>query len=309
MDVDLNQKNSSGRREKALTGKNISLVYVDVTSPAQQLERSHLCGPAAGLVQSQALACVALIGAELSRPKETVTLRFRVSGSVAGVLVENIAGGGLRGYTNHKVLPEFDEVEPYDERKILGELGEMSVVRSIPGKTLSSAMINVAPASLKAGLKEYYTRSLQRSVDVVVETSASSHGTLFSRALLIECMPDGDKREFNRLSRKLEQGVLKDAFKSSCTIADICDLLGIKELSRQQSEPLEFKCRCSIERVQKMVSGLPDADIKDMIHNSDSTQIICHMCGESYRVGKELLWSILEKRGHDLDMGEEFDYD
>lgn len=82
----------------------ISLVFVEVTDSARELERSHLCGPTAGLIQAEALAAVALLGAELSQPEETVTLRMRVSGPVGGLLVEAGADGSLRGYTQVKVM-------------------------------------------------------------------------------------------------------------------------------------------------------------------------------------------------------------
>jgi molecular chaperone Hsp33 len=185
----------------------------------------------------------------------------------------------------------------------------MSVVRSIPGKTISSAMINVSPASLKEGVKEYFTKSLQRHVELVVEAHSTTDGVDFSRALLVECMPDGDKRTFKKFCRRIEKGIISEAMRKACSIEDLCVLFNAGICKVNEPQELVFKCRCSIERVEKMVNGLPDADIKDMIHGSQPTQIVCHMCGEGYRVGKELLWSILEKRGHDLDLGEEFDYD
>jgi molecular chaperone Hsp33 len=298
----------TGVREKILTDKKIALVFVDVTGPARLLERSHLCGPAAGLVQAEALACVALLGAELNHPKETVALRLRVSGPIAGLLVENMAGGGLRGYTNNKVLHDLDTLERIDDLSILGDLGEMSVVRSIPGKTLSTAMINVTPASLRTGLQEYFTKSLQRSVKILVEASSTVEGVVFARALMLECMPDADKRAFSGVLRRLERGGVAEALRHPVTLKDICAMLHLEAGAPGESEPLEFRCRCSIARVIKMVSGLPDADIKDMVHGSQPSQIVCHMCGTGYHVGKDLLWSILEKRGHDLDLGEELDY-
>ncbi len=300
--------NDYGIRETALAKNNISLVYVDVTMPAQKLERSHLCGPAAGLVQAEALACVSILGAESSQPKEAVTLRFRVSGPIAGILVENMQGGGLRGYTHNKVLNNLDSMESIDDIRALGELGELSVVRSIPGKNLSSAMINVHPASLCEGVKQYFTQSLQRTVDFVVEAHSTVEGVDYCRALLVECMPDGDKRTFNKFCRRISKGAVSEALKSPCDIEQICSVLDAGESKINEPQPLQFKCRCSAERVENMVNGLPDEDIKDMIHSEQPTQIICHMCGEGYRVGKELLWSILESRGHDMDLGEEFDY-
>ena len=81
-------------------GTRIQLVLVDVAEAARALEQCHLNGPTASLVLAEALAGVALLGADLTRPEETVTLRMRVSGPVQGVLVEAAQDGGLRGYTN-----------------------------------------------------------------------------------------------------------------------------------------------------------------------------------------------------------------
>ena len=80
-------------------GSKIRVVLAEATDSARELERSHLCGPTAGLIQAEALAGVALLSSELTQPDETVTLRLKVSGPVGGVLVEASADGGLRGYT------------------------------------------------------------------------------------------------------------------------------------------------------------------------------------------------------------------
>jgi hypothetical protein len=49
-----------------------------------ELERSHLCGPTAGLIQARRWPAGAS-GAELSQPDETVTLRMKVSGPIGGL--------------------------------------------------------------------------------------------------------------------------------------------------------------------------------------------------------------------------------
>ncbi|MFO7938053.1 MAG: Hsp33 family molecular chaperone HslO [Kiritimatiellia bacterium] len=301
--------NFKGIRETSLTAGNVLLVYVDVTGPARELERSHLCGPAAGLVQAEALACVSLLGSEISRNNETVTLRFRVSGPIAGILVENAAGGGLRGYTHKKVLNDLDTMQSVNDIKTLGEFGELSVVRSIPGKTLSSSMINVRPAYLASGLRGYYTEALQRTVELELVAHSTVDGVEYARVLLIECMPDGDKRSYNKLCRKIAGGVVAGRLQKPCGIKELCELLEIGDYDIKKTEPLMFKCRCSAERVERMVNALPDEDIKEMIHGEKSTRIVCHMCGETYKINKEALWSILEKRGHDMDLGVDFNCD
>ena len=296
-------------RQTALTKSKLILTYVDITNSAKELERSHLCGPTAGLVQSDALAAVALLGAEFSQKEESVTLRFRVSGPIAGLLVESTFEGGLRGYTHNKVLNELDSRATISDEDALGELAQMSVVRSIPGKTLSSAMIDVYPASISKGMHEYLNKSLQRCADVVIAVKSTVEGVRLAKAFMVECMPDGDSKSFKKIALKIKDGSVRNALVSAQSLEELCTLLNIVECKLNDPQPLQFQCRCSAERVETMINCLPDEDVKDMLKSSEETQIICHMCGNGYRVGKSMLWSVLEKRGHDIEFEEDAIYD
>ncbi|MDA3927248.1 MAG: Hsp33 family molecular chaperone HslO [Kiritimatiellae bacterium] len=296
-------------RQTALTKLKLLLTYVDITNSAKELERSHLSGPTAGLVQSDALAAVALLGAEFSQKDEAISLRFRVSGPVAGLLVETTFEGGLRGYTHNKILNDLDARETITDEDALGELAQMTVVRSIPGKTLSNAMIDIHPASIRDGLHEYLNKSLQRKADVNIAVKSTVEGVTYAKAFMIECMPDGDLNAFKKLTAKIKDGSLKKKLVKACNLEDLCSLLKIDDYKLNDVQPLKFKCRCSAERVEAMVNGLPDDDIKDMLKSSEEIQIVCHMCGNGFRVGKSLLWSVLEKRGHDLEFEEDLTND
>ena len=111
----------------------ISLVCADCTTAAGQLARGHLSGPTASHYLAQALAGVALLGAETSEDDETVTLRLDCAGPLEGFLVECTAAGTLRGYTKKKVLDGFDGLGAPKDAKVLGETGTFEIIRSIPG--------------------------------------------------------------------------------------------------------------------------------------------------------------------------------
>jgi len=275
----------------------INVVYVEVTDSARELERSHLCGPTAGLIQAEALAGVALLGAELVQPDETVTLRMQVSGPIKGVLVEARADGGLRGYTQVKVLNELDECEELEASAALGERAEVQIVRSVPGKILSSAAMEVAPASATKGLEVYYRQSLQRQVRV--QLSALAYGGFIdgARGLMFECLPDGNVEVFERLSRLADDGTILECLEGSASLRTVCETLGLADCVFQAARPLKFACPCSPERVAVMLESMPSADLRAMILEDRSAQIFCHMCGKGYAVGIERLKEILKARG------------
>jgi len=289
-------KVSDGRASAFSPTAKINLVYAEVTDSARELERSHLCGPTAGLIQAEALAGVALLGSELSRPDETVTLQLRVSGPVRGVLVEASSEGCLRGYTHVKVMNDLDACEELDLSSALGEMAEVQIVRSVPGKVLSSASMDVRPASVIKGVEQYYRQSLQRQV--LVQISALAYGGFIdgARGLLVECLPDGDRDVFARASRLFEDGTVLECLEASASLETVCETLGLTDCKFPSSKPLRFGCRCSQERVEGMLSGMPKADLEALVLEGHPAEIFCHMCGRGFHVGLERLQAILKER-------------
>lgn len=275
----------------------IAVTYVEVTDSARELERSHLCGPTAGLVQAEALAGVALLGAELTQPSETVTLRLRVSGPVGGLLVEASSEGGLRGYTNVKVLDDLDACEELDAAQAFGEEGEVQVVRSLPGKILASGAAEVSPVSVTRAIEQYYRQSLQR--EVVVQIAALAYGGFIdgARGVLFERLPDGDPGRFEQILRLAEDSTLVECLEASASLKTICETVGLADCAFLPPKPLGFACHCSQERVEGMLGGLPAKEIEALAAAGEPAHIFCHMCGKGYRVAQERLAAILRAKG------------
>jgi len=275
----------------------IRVVQVEVTDSARELERSHLCGPTAGLIQAEALAGVALLGSELVEPGETTTLRLRVSGPIGGVLVEASADGGLRGYTQVKVLNDLDACEELDASSALGEMAEVQIIRSLPGKILSSAATDVSPASVAKGMESYFRNSLQRPV--LVQIAALAYGGFIdsARGVLVECLPDGDRARFDRIAGLVDDGTVLECLEASASIRTVCETVGLADCVFDAPKPLRFACRCSPERVESMLSAMSAVDLQAMILEDRPAQIFCHMCGKGYQVCVDKLRELLQKRG------------
>ena len=290
-------KNADGRVAAFSPSAKIRVVQVEVTDSARELERSHLCGPTAGLIQAEALAGVALLGADLVEADETVTFRMKVGGPLGGLLVEASADGSLRGYTQVKVLNDLDAVEELDTSAALGDRAEVQVIRSRPGKLVNSALFELSPASVSRGLEMFYKQSLQRPV--WVQTCALAYGAFIdsARGLLVECLPDGDKSVFAGIESAFSDNTVLECLEASASLQTVCETLGLEDCVFEEGRPLRFACRCSEERVQGMLAALPSDDIRAMLAKGEAVQVFCHMCGKGYRVAPEHLGQILGERG------------
>lgn len=276
--------------------KGITVLYTDVTNSAKALERSHLCGPTAGLIQAQALAAVSLLGKEATQKDEAVTLRLRVDGPIGGLLVESNVEGDLRGYTNKKILNDFDGQENPNLNEVFGSQGTSEIIRSIPGKILDSAVNEIIPPTPLQALIMYYRFSNQRKVQIDLWAQSEEGYLKAARAILVECMPDGDETFFDSLEEKFNDGTIRHELELGTSIPEIAKILDLGETVLADPVPLRFACHCNPERVEAMLRGLPQEDLKGLVEKNESIHITCHLCGKDYEVPADRLQELLKDK-------------
>ena len=243
----------------------VAVTIVDVTGAAQELARGHLAGPTAAHYLTKALAAVALLGQEMSEKDETVILQMKCKGPLGGFNVECTSEGTLRGYTEKKVLDEFDGMGRPDDRKVLGER-QVQVTRSVPGRILSQG--------LSTSLDGYFAGSLQRKACIRLEASVSDEvGILEARGVLVEDLPDA--------TGEMRCCRVQDLKSLAVASRNILKQLGLEKAELRKATPLKFACRCSPDRAVTMLSALSEEERKALPPTIDIT---CHMCGKTFTV-------------------------
>ena len=243
--------------------RKVAVTFADVTSAAQDLARGHLCGPTSAYFLSKALAAAALLAAETSEKDETLAIQMKCRGPLGGFNVECTSQGTLRGYTERKVLDDFDGMGRPDPKKVVGER-RIQVTRSVPGRIVSQGIAN--------SLDGYLAGSLQRKAVIHLEAAVSDDVEILeARGVMAEEMPDASST-----------GVLGATFKSLAVAPrNILKQLGLERAELRRSTPLSFACRCSPERAAAIIAALPAADREALPPTVDVT---CHMCGRTCSV-------------------------
>ena len=241
----------------------VAITIVDVTDAAQELARGHLAGPTSTHFLTEALASVALLGAEMSEKDETVILQMKCKGPLGGINVECTSGGTLRGYAERKVLDDFDGLGRPDARKVIGE-AQYQVTRSVPGRILSQG--------ISASIDGYLADSLQRKARIRTEVAVSDEVEILeARGVMVEVLPDSTREG-------LEMPGCPSLASSS---GKILDSLGLPRAVLRKRTPLRFACRCSPNRAVAMLAALSDEERKALPPTIDIT---CHMCGKTFTV-------------------------
>lgn len=247
----------------------VAVTLVDVTDAAQALARGHLCGPTSAYFLSKALAAAALLGSEMSEDDETLILQMKCKGPLGGFNVECTAAGTLRGYTEKKILDDFDGMGVPDPKKAVGEK-QLQVTRSVPGRILSQGISN--------SLDGYLAGSLQRKAVIFLEAAVSDDVEILeARGVMVEEMPDAKD------TGVLSVDLLGKSRAGSLAVAsrNILGKLGLKNAELRKTTPLSFACRCSADRAISMLAALSAEERAALPPTIDVT---CHMCGRTFTV-------------------------
>lgn len=258
-------------------------IYVDVADSSTALSRSHLAGPAATLALSESLVAVALLGADLETPEETVSLQIRTDGPIGSILVEAAFDGSLRGFTAKKILHEFDGNPESNQQAIYGAMGEVRIIRSTPGHILSQSGFRLTSPRPGTAVSEYFNVALQRRGTAAIAVVPNlDYGVTAARGFFLELMPGGNEECYGRARAMLGDVNFSEALDAASGATALCEELGMGELATDPPRPLAFACRCSRDRARETLRALSKDELLSMAKSGHDTSIICHMCGRDY---------------------------
>jgi len=58
------------------------------------------------------------------------------------------------------------------------------------------------------------------------------------------------------------------------------------------TDPVEFHCDCSIERIENMLRMLGPHELVDLVSEQDTVEIRCEFCNQAYNVASERIFAI-----------------
>lgn len=277
---------------------HIRLYLANVTDTAKTLERNHLCGPVAGLIQAELVGGAALLGTLLSEQGQTVSLRLKLpEGLLGGATIECAHGYTIRGYTHQKILAELDGSDDPDEKlfdRALGRSANCAVVRSDRYGGASNAHFDLhlkEAVTIADVIEEYFCASLQRRA--LVQLSAASKGgyVVCSHALMCDFLPEATEEDYTRIETCFAQGMVQDALDAGTGLDGFAKLFGLTDETPndEESHPVSFACTCSSERVLAMLRTLPAEEREALAAEGKPRDIFCHMCGKCYSITPDQL--------------------
>ena len=261
----------------------------------------HDYPPVVGSMLSEAMVLAIALASTL-KYDGVFTLQTKGDGPIRLLVADVTTAGAARGYAQ------------YDAAKLAAVAstgGTTSVPRLLGAGYLAftvdqgedteryQGIVALEGATLAECIHHYFRQSEQIAAGIKVAVDRSASGAWRGGCLLVQKLPDGERSEFLGTREELEDGwrraliLMGSATSQELTDPELApeDLLfrlfhedGVRVF---RTHSLRAECRCSRERIDRVLRSLPFDERQDLGEADGSVTVTCQFCNAAYRFGRD----------------------
>lgn len=277
----------------------IRAFFAQTTEMVEKARITHNLSPAATMILGRGITAAAIMSKFMKGASDTVTLQFKGSGQLEGMVIIATADGNIRGYVynNDAELPT-DKDGNINVGGILGNRGYLNVIKDYGLKEPYTGLVNLVSGEIAEDIAYYYAYSEQTPSVVALGVYLDKDGkVLHAGGYFIQLLPGATEETISFLENKLSNVesvtiMMKDGLKPEEILKKI---LQEKEINILENTACQYKCNCSIEKMEKNMISLGVKEINEIIEEQGAIEIICHFCKKRYYFSKEELNLILNE--------------
>ena len=253
----------------------------------------HKTLPTATAALGRALSGASLMGNALKGRGASVTLQFKGGGPLGTVLAVSDAGGNVRGYvTNPQTDLPLRPDGKLDVGAAVGHEGTLTVIKDLNMRDPYVGTVDLLGGEIAEDIAGYFVESEQIptacALGVLVDRDQSVRS---AGGYLIQLMPGAAEDTIV----KVEGGIMAAGAVSALLERDadpehlLRTVLSDFELKILESDPVEYRCYCSRERVERALISLGAEELEGILRDQGICQMTCQFCDAVYEFsGREL---------------------
>ena len=267
---------------------------VQLGGTVEEILSRHPYPPPVAALLAEMLALAAALGS-LLKFEGVFTLQTKGDGPISMMVVDITSEGALRGYADYKEEAFEEGREREDLGQLLGKGYIAFTVDQGPNTERYQGIVELRGASLADSVQHYFRQSEQLATALRSAAGVDASGRWRAGALILQQMPAEEAKEQGlEKEEQREQGWLHALTLMSTTTPEelLSDSLTPNELLFRlyhedgvrvfPGRGLAFGCRCSRERVASVLSGLPEADLKEIKEETGKVEVVCEFCRTAY---------------------------
>ena len=267
----------------------------DLTERARQIHKTLPVAPAA---LGRTLAAASMMGNALKSDGASLTLQFKGGGPLGTVLAVSDNEGSVRGYvTNPHVDIPLRKDGKLDVGTAVGHEGTLTVIKDLHMKEPYVGTIDLLGGEIAEDVAGYFVESEQIptacALGVLVDRDQSVKA---AGGYLIQLMPGAAEDTI----AKVEGGIMAAGAvsaileKNDDPEAMLRTVMSDFDLKILETCPVEYRCYCSRERVERALISLGREELEQMLSEQGGCQLTCQFCDAVYEFTAEDIQRLLK---------------
>ena len=259
--------------------KAVAVSTRDLTERARQI---HKTLPVATAALGRALAAASMMGNALKEDGASVTLQIKGGGPLGTLLAVSDNQGNVRGTVDD---PQVDlPLRPdgkLDVGAAVGQDGTLTVIRDLNMKEPYVGSVGLLGGEIAEDLAAYFVESEQIptacGLGVLVDRDQS---VLAAGGYLIQLLPGAGEDVIAKVEGSLmAAGPVTGLLRSDPDPeAMLRRALSDFDLEILEKSPIEYRCYCSRDRMERALISLGPEELQTMIDEQGSADLTCRFC-------------------------------
>ena len=267
----------------------------DLTERARQI---HKTLPVATAALGRTLAAASMMGNALKSDGASLTLQFKGGGPLGTVLAVSDIEGNVRGYvTNPHLDIPLRKDGKLDVGTAVGHEGTLTVIKDLHMKEPYVGTIDLLGGEIAEDVAGYFVESEQIptacALGVLVDRDQSVKA---AGGYLIQLRPGAAEDTI----AKVEGGIMAAGAvsaileKNDDPEAMLRTVMSDFDLKILETCPVEYRCYCSRERVERALISLGRTELEQMLSEQGGCQLTCQFCDAVYEFTAEDIQRLLK---------------
>ena len=276
--------------------KAVAAVTKDLT---EQVRNIHKTLPVATAALGRALAAASMMGNALKEENASLTLQIKGGGPLGTVLAVSDHLGNVRGYVqNPQVNVPLREDGKLDIGRAVGADGTLTVIKDIGLKEPYIGSVGLLGGEIAEDLAAYFVESEQIptacALGVLIDRDQSVKA---AGGYIIQLLPGAGED----VIAKVEGGVMAAGAVTALLDRDpdpealLRTVLSDFEVEILETAPIEYKCYCSRDRVERALISMGVAELEDLLAEQGGCELGCQFCDKVYRFTDKELQAIIDQ--------------
>ena len=274
---------------RALAGEgNVKITAVSTKELTEHARRIHGTTAVATAALGRTLAAASMMGNALKEEKASLTVRINGGGPAGSIIAVSDSAGNVRGYVqNPRAWAEPKESGKLDVGAIVGTDGMLTVMRDFGFGDPYVGSTQLVSGEIAEDFTRYFAESEQTPTAVAlgVLVSKADGAVIAAGGYIVQLLPGAPEHYAEVLEENIRKAgavtsILLHEGRPEALVEKVLEGLDPEIL---ETDPVEYRCYCSRERVLGAISAMGEEELEEIRREGKTVEVSCQFCDRVYR--------------------------